>query len=186
MIGALPTTLEISGKQYAIRSDFRVVLSIFEAFEDPEFSEREKIIVTLRSLYIDIIPREYISEAFEKAVWFMDGGDIPKTKKAKEKVFDWKYDESILFPAVNKVAGYETRSCRYLHWWSFIGMFNEIGEGLFSTVMNIRNKRAEGKKMDKWEVEFYNSHKNMINIQTAADKAEIEETEAFLKELLGE
>lgn len=73
-----------------------------------------------------------------------------------------------------------------MHWWTFLGYFGEIEEGLFSTVVNIRNKRANGKKLDKWEIEFYNKNKALINIQTAQDKAEIAETEAVLNEILGE
>ena len=42
MIGNLPTALEIDGKEYAIRSDFRVILRIYSAFADPELDEREK------------------------------------------------------------------------------------------------------------------------------------------------
>ena len=45
---------------------------------------------------------------------------------------------------------------------------------------------ASGKKLDKWEREFYNKNKSLVNIQTAKDKAEIAETEDFLKELVGE
>lgn len=187
MIGDLPTSLEVGEKQYTIRSDFRVVLTIFEAINDPELSNRDKAIVTIKSLYADDIPEEHLKEAIEKANWYMDGGDMPKSEPSHKQTFDWKYDESIMFPAINKVAGYETRTKgKYLHWWSFIGMFNEIDEGLFSTVMNIRSKMASGKKLDKWEREFYNKNKSLVNIQTAKDKAEIAETEDFLKELVGE
>ena len=92
-------------------------------------------------------------------------------------MLDWQQDESIIFPAVNKVAGYETRAVDYLHWWSFLGMFNEIGEGLFATVVGIRLKRSKGKKLEKWEREFYNEHKSMICLRrqlSAEEKAEDE------------
>lgn len=187
MIGDLPTTLEIGGRQYAIRSDYRVVLNIFEALNDPELTNRNKSHIMLNCLYVDKIPQEHIEEAMKKACWFMDCGDMPKAKPSQKQTFDWKYDEGILFPAVNKVAGYEVRKKdEYMHWWTFLGYFGEIEEGLFSTVMNIRNKRANGKKLDKWEIEFYNKNKALINIQTAQDKAEIAETEAVLNEILGE
>lgn len=187
MIGDLPTALEIGGQQYAIRSDYRVVLNIFEALNDPELSNRNKSHIMLNCLYVDKIPQDHIEEAMKKACWFMDGGDMPKSKPSRKRTFDWKYDEAILFPAVNKVAGCEVRNPgRYMHWWTFLGYFGEIEDGLFSTVMNIRNKRANGKNPDKWEIEFYNKNKALINIQTAQDKAEIAETEAVLNEILGE
>ena len=168
MIGALPKSLEVNGIQYPIRSDFRVALLIFEAYSDPELSGYEQSEICLQCLYEDSrsIPIENMQEALEKAVWFLDGGDMPKSKSSDRKTLDWVQDESIIFPAVNKVAGYETRSVEYLHWWSFLGLFNEIGEGLFSTVMSIRSKKAKGKKLDKWEQDFYRDHKEMVDIKT--------------------
>ena len=39
MIGQLPTTIKINDTDWAIRSDFRVALLIFQAFSDPELNE---------------------------------------------------------------------------------------------------------------------------------------------------
>lgn len=188
MIGSLPTSLEVGGKQYAIRSDFRDVLNIFQAFNDPALADGEKAYVCLKCLYVDYysIPYEQMQEALKKACWFCDGGKEYKQKTDNIKSFDWDQDEKVLFPAINKIAGFEVRNCEYMHWWTFIGYFGEIGEGLFSTVMHIRQKRLKGKKLDKWEEEFYRQNKDLINLYTAQDKAEIAETEEFLKELFGE
>ena len=53
MIGSLPTALEIDSKEYAIHSDFRVILRIYSAFTDPELDEREKCYVCLKCLYAE-------------------------------------------------------------------------------------------------------------------------------------
>lgn len=169
MIGVLPKSLQIDGVDYAIRSDFRVVLNIFEAFNDTELNEKEKVIVMLKCLYV-VVPDD-MEKAAEKAVWFIDGGgsDSATTSdnkpKSNVKLIDWEQDEQIIFSAVNKVAGKEIRSEEYLHWWTFLGFFNEIGEGLFSTVLNIRSKKAKGKKLEKYEQDFYKQHKEMIDIK---------------------
>lgn len=169
MIGSLPGSLEINGKEYVIRTDFRVVLLIFQAMNDPELSEQEKATVILQSLYKEELPED-LQEALNKAVWFMDGG---RTFKGSEKrVMDWEQDEQMIFSAVNKVAGYETRAKEYIHWWTFLGFFNEIGEGLFSTVVNIRNKRNKGKKLDKTEEEFYKRNREVVNLKKRLSKEE--------------
>ena len=54
MIGILPKSLEINGNEYRIRSDFRVALLIFEAFNDSELNDYEKIRVCLECLYEEI------------------------------------------------------------------------------------------------------------------------------------
>lgn len=174
MIGLLPKVLSVDGVDYPIRSDFRVALLIFEAFDNPDLSSYEKYRICLECLY-EKIPANS-EEAYKQATWFLDGGNMPKTKESDKKQLDWEQDESIIFPAINKVAGYETRSAEYVHWWTFLGFFNEIGEGLFSQVMNIRSKKAKHKKLEKWEEEFYRTHKDMIDIKTkysAEQQAEI-------------
>lgn len=181
MIGVLPKVLEVSGKQYPIRSDFRVVLLIFQAYNDAELSEYEKMMVCLRCLFEEV--PEDLSAAIKAAVWFLDGGNMPKSKEQGCKLMDWEQDEGIIFPAINKVAGYETRGADYLHWWTFLGFFNEIGEGLFATVVGLRQKRAKHKPLEKWEREFYNEHKDMIDIRekySEEEQAEIDRLNRIL------
>ncbi|MGN0506634.1 MAG: Gp15 family bacteriophage protein [Lachnospiraceae bacterium] len=180
MIGALPKSLEVGGREYAIRTDFRVVLIIFQALNDTELSEEEKAAVILYSLYEE--PPDKLQEALDKAVWFMDGG---QTFRGSEKpVMDWEQDEQMIFSAVNKVAGYETRTTEYLHWWTFLGFFNEIEEGLFSTVVNIRKKRNKGRKLDKTEEEFYKRNREIVNLKKRLSKKEQDELDS-VKKLIG-
>ncbi|MDF2537996.1 MAG: putative phage protein [Herbinix sp.] len=189
MIGCLPKQLNINNIERAIRSDFRVALLIFQAYNDLELSDQEKGIVMLDCIYedFDSIPFEDYHEAQEKALWFLDGGGEPDENtnhQQAKKVMDWEQDEQLIFSAVNKVAGYETRSVEYLHWWTFLGYFNEIGEGLFSTVINIRQKKNKGKKLEKYEQEFYRENKKLIDIKVKLTPEEQAEKEYFEK-LLG-
>ena len=183
MIGILPRSLNVGGAKYAINSDFRNILIICEAFNDSDLTEQEKAYVCMKRIYKmpEIIPEKDLQEAVEKAFWFINGGDIPKSEPSKVKLLDWKHDESIIFPAVNKVIGCEVRALPYMHWWTFIGCFGEIGEGLFSAVMNIRHKRAEGKKLEKWEREFLRKHKELVILRTDEERQAIDETMEFLK-----
>lgn len=90
---------------------------------------------------------------------------------------DWEQDEPILFPAINKVAGIETRATQYIHWWTFSGYFMEIEDGTFSTVLGIRQKKAKGKKLEKWEQEFYRNNRRLCDIRkryTEEEQAEID------------
>lgn len=183
MIGLLPQSLSINGKDYDINSDYRNILIICEAFSDNELTDHEKAYICMKRLFKfpESIPQGDLQEAVEKAFWFVGGGDIPKSEPSRVKLIDWKHDESIIFPAVNKVVGCEVRSVLYMHWWTFIGCFGEIGEGLFSTVMNIRHKKAEGKKLEKWEHEFLKKHKELVVLRTDEERQAIDETEEFLK-----
>ena len=86
--------------------------------------------------------------------------------------------------AGDKVLGYSCRRCDYLHWWEFLGAFYGIGDGLFAQVVNIRSKRAKGKKLEKSELEFARENDKLIKIrapESAEDRAEKER----LLEILG-
>ena len=182
----LPTTLEVDGKEYPIRTDFRVALTIFEAINDKSLPRQLIVPMVLKCLYIDI--PENTEEAYKKATWFLDGGDIPKSKKAPKKIMDWEQDEYLIFPALNKVAGCEIRSVDYMHWWTFFGLFNEVGDGLYSQVINIRSKLANGKKLEKWEREYFEKHKEMIVIKeklSPEEEAELKAEEDYINQLIG-
>lgn len=177
----LPTMLAVDGRDYPIRTDYRVALTIFEAFNDPSLSPQEKALTAVECLFREI--PDDPAKAYERAVWFLDGGDMPKSKQAPRRLMDWEQDEYIIFPALSKAAGYEVRSVKYLHWWSFLGLFNEVGEGLYSQVMNIRSKLARGKKLEKWEREFYSDHKELIVLKeklTPEEQAELDREQAFI------
>ena len=65
-----------------------------------------------------------------------------------------------------------------------MGYFMEIEEGIFSTVLGIRQKRAKGKKLEKWEQEFYVNNKDICVIKTKYTQEEQEEIDR-LNKLLG-
>ncbi|MCD8098387.1 MAG: bacteriophage Gp15 family protein [Lachnospiraceae bacterium] len=175
MIGALPKSLLIDGIEYDIRSDFRDVLKIVVAFSDPELGDGEKVYICLRILYpgFDDMPQEQYEAAFRAAIEFIDNGQKDDGRPSP-RVMDWEQDETLVFPAINKVAGYETRSCDYLHWWTFIGYYMEISEGVYSSVLNLRMKRAKGKKLEKWEQEYWRSNKRICVLKPKLTEAEKE------------
>ena len=182
MIGSLPKSLLIDGVDYPIRSDYRVILTIFDAFGDPNLSMVSKQYIMLDAIYKDVPSNK--SEAIKQAVWFINGGkEEENEQKPNKKLMDWHQDEQMIFSAVNSVAGKEIRNEEYLHWWTFLGYFNEIREGLFSTVVSIRKKKATGKKLEKWEQEFYRKNTDLIKLKqrySDEQQQEINELNALL------
>lgn len=161
----LPVTLSVTGKEYEIRTDFRAVLDILTAFNDPDLPDEGKNKVMVEILYVIQPPVEYLEEAIKKALWFIDCGQ-EQDGKVRPKTMDWEQDAAIIFPAVNKIAGYETRNPqKYTHWWTFMGYFNEIEDGLFSQVLLIRQKKAKGKKLEKWEREWEQENRNLVTLK---------------------
>lgn len=180
----LPVSLPVGDREFAIRTDFRVALYLLQVFADPELEQDEKGAVCLQVLYErwEDIPQERRAEALERAVEFLDGG-LPAGKAAKRpRTVDLEQDGPMIVPAVNKVLGGEVRAMEQLHWWTFLGAYMEIGESLFSTVLGIRQKRARGKKLEKYEQEFLRENRTLVELrprQTEADRARQAELRAL-------
>jgi hypothetical protein len=173
MIGALPETLNIGGTEYPIRTDYRDILQTFEAFNDPDLESDDKWIVAFYLIFSDFNGPEDVEEAVEngfdvleaqkKIMWFIAGGKQERQNNRPEPpTYDWVQDEQLIFSAVNNVAKREVRELEYLHWWTFLGYFNEVGEGTFSYIVGIRDKLNRGKKLEKHEREFLNKNKDMV------------------------
>lgn len=197
MIGALPESLMVGGEDYSIRTDYRNVLQVFEAFQDPELTQEEKWIVAIYLLFEDFSCADDVlktaqdgfdlGEAMKQISWFISAGQ-PEKQVLEQPTYNWTQDEQMIFSAVNKVAGRETRELEYLHWWTFLGYFNEVGEGTFSFIVGIRNKLNKGKKLEKHEKEFLSQNKELVLMKKPLTKEEQEQEDAYkslLDEVLG-
>ena len=102
-----------------------------------------------------------LPKALDRATWYLDGGDIPQGKQLPVRVLDWEQDGHIIFPALNKVAGVETRTVDYMHWWTFLGLFNEVGDGLFTQVIQYAPKRQSIRSSTKPNGIFTANIKNL-------------------------
>ena len=197
MIGALPETLTVGGGDYPIRTDYRNILQVFEAFQDLELTQEEKWIVAIYLLFEDFSCVDDVlqaaqdgfnsKEAMKQISWFISAGQ-PEKQVLEQPTYNWAQDEQMIFSAVNKVAGRETRELEYLHWWTFLGYFNEVGEGTFSFIVGIRHKLNKGKKLEKHEKEFLSHNKELVRMKKPLTKEEQEQENAYkslLDEVLG-
>lgn len=188
MIGALPEVLTVGGEDYPIRTDYRNILQTFEAFQDPELTQEEKWIVAIYLLFEgfscddDVLEAAQdgfdLGEAMKQISWFISTGQ-PEKQVLEQPTYNWTQDEQMIFSAVNKVAGKETRELEYLHWWTFLGYFNEVGEGTFSFIVGIRNKLNKGKKLEKHEKEFLSHNKELVLMKKKKTAEEIKEKEYY-------
>ena len=183
MIGDLPRSLCVGGKDWQIRSDFRTALLILEACADPDLTDYEKSVVCVECLFVDVLPPNLYEEALTQACWFIDGGNVAHSR-VNVRVIDWAQDEAIIFPAINKVAGKETRAETYIHWWTFLGWFQEIGEGALSTIVGIRYKLAKGKPLEKWERDYLRDNGDRVKLKqrySAEEQAEIDRLQSIFR-----
>ncbi len=171
----LPTSFAINGTDYAIRSDYRAALDCIEALNDPELSEEEKGVAALYIIYEnpEKIKQTDAQEAINRLLWFIGGGSTPGNKQSR-KIMDWTQDFPLIVGAVNRVIGQDVRAMPYLHWFTFLAAYMEIGDCFFAQVVRIRDKKARGKKLEKEEQDFYRNNRSVIDFKTKYTEAELD------------
>lgn len=172
----LPTSVNVGGTDYEIRSDYRAVLDICAALADPELGEQDKAEVVLDIFYPAFadIPPEHFQEAIERCFWFIGGGAEAQDQQKQPRLIDWEQDFQYIVAPVNRVLGEEIRSAQYLHWWTFLSAYMEIGECLFAQIVRIREKKATGKPLDKSDREWYRKNRHLVDFKTTFTEEENE------------
>lgn len=157
----LPESLRVGQNLWPIRSDFVSALNCMEVLEADDLDEAEKAEFVCVIIYPDweqIFEQGLFQEAVQAAFDFLDGGMPKKTADEsaadpKGKVMSWTEDGAMIMNAINEHRPVDVRISKP-HWWTFLGYYMEIGESLFSTVLSLRQKIRDNKKLDKHEKEF--------------------------------
>lgn len=173
----LPTSLEVCGTEYEIRSDFRAVLDIVTALESPEWNDEEKAVISLIIFYpeFDSMPPGHYEDALKKCFWFIDGGAEPDGSGRKSpKLVNWEQDFQFIVSPINRVFGKDIRGEETLHWWTFLSAYMEIGDCTFAQIVRIRDMKARGKPLDKADKDWYRRNRQLVDIKMTYTNAEKE------------
>ena len=157
----LQDAVMIDGRSYRIRTDFRVILEIFVMLQDPELVDGDRTEALMRMFYVDR-PQD-VKAAIEAFASFVD--PRPRSGRKRPGLVDWEADFELIAAAVNHVLGSECRALPHLHWRTFLGAYMEISpDSLFSRVISVREKVRTGKKLEKWEREWYRKNKDLVDL----------------------
>ncbi len=113
----LPTSLEVKGTEHPINADYRDILDIISRLGDGEMEWGIRVYVTLALFYqdFDTIPESDYEEALNQMLLFIGCGEAGDGKQ-HPKTIDWEQDHNMIVSEVNKVAGYDVRGVKFLHW----------------------------------------------------------------------
>lgn len=166
----LPFYLTVGTENKAINCDFRDIITICQAFNDPELKQAEKTQIMLNNLYVDDWWEfSDVEEAVKQAIWFIDWGQEYSEKENSPRIMDWEQDYNLIISAVNNKANViDVRELPFMHWWTFLGYFSDRGECQFSSVTAIRDKLNKGKKLEKYEKEILRENRDQIILKNKA------------------
>lgn len=179
----LPTSIEIDGVECKFDSDFRNILDIFSVLTDPNLLEPEKAVLALDLFYVDDCYKINVETAIKEMFNFLSNNSEDSTKSESEEkpIYDWEQDYNIIIAPINRILGYDVRGKDYIHWWTFLSAFMEIGECTFSTYVAIRDKLNKGKKLEKYEERILRENKNKVILKKKVDST----TQSIMDEVMG-
>lgn len=175
MMYDLPTSVEVCGCVYEIRSDYRAALDICAALSDPALSDGERGLAVLDIFYPDFeqMPPEQYQDAIRACFRFLNCGNEEEHARRSPRLVDWEQDFPYLVAPVNRVCGQEIRAVPYMHWWTFLSYYYEIGgDCTFAQIVRIRDKLARGKALDKSERAWYRQNRHLVDFRTQYTDAE--------------
>lgn len=176
----LPKTVTVDERDFSIRYDYRVILDIFEAINDPELNDEERALAVLQIFYPDWEDLPDFDEGIKECIKFINGGQEGPSGKKAPNLVSWEQDFPYIVAPINRVLGREIRADEYnpetntggLHWWTFLSAYYEIGDCLFAQIVRIRQKKASGKPLDKSDREFYRKNRDLIDIKRNYSESE--------------
>jgi hypothetical protein len=154
------------------------MLDVIAALNDVNLSEQSKAAAALMIFYPEYEKIADHETALKEIMRFLNCGDEgAETGRNAVKLIDWEQDFKLIVAPINHIMCGEIRGFEYLHWWTFLSAFYEIGECALSQIVDIRSKRQKGKKLEKWEQEYYRQNKGLIDF-----KQRLTDEEAALKD----
>lgn len=171
----LPRAAVLDGVPYALHTDYRDVLTVIAWLTGtaaPDLNEQQRWYIAMRLFYPDFaaMPRSVWNAAAQYLADFLAGGRSQPAEAARPgpRLLDWQQDAPLIAAGVSGVAGQDVRALPYLHWWSFLACFEAMGEGPFATIVALRDKLRRGKKLEKWELDFYKTHRAQVDLRPLA------------------
>ena len=169
----LPTFVTVSGTEYPVRTDFRVVLEIFVMLDDPDLTDADKSEALIRMFYVNRPPDP--DTALQAFTDFVDPRHGSQGKKPSGRLIDWSQDFDLMVAPINHILGFECRAAESLHWRTFLSAYLEIPpESVFARVLRIREKLRTGKKLEKNERSWYNKNHDLVHMKPKFSRAEEE------------
>ncbi len=179
----LPESVVIGGKDFAIRTDFRVCLKTIMAFEDNELTPQEKASILLSNLYVDL-PTD-TEQAIAQANLFLNGGKVgSEDDEPSPRVYSFSKDANFIFAAFRQTHGIDLQK-ESLHWWEFLSLFMDLGsETTFCQLVSLR-KRVKTGKATKEERQAAREMGDLIDVPEFDDRtlAEKEAEAEFLRKI---
>lgn len=160
-----PEMVEVGGKKFPVRSDFRTALFLEEIIScSKDVICKENLIKMLGAFYV---PQElfYTEEHINKMFWFLSCGRKKQKKRFPKKAagindeqpFDFVKDADLIYAGFMQQYHIDLQESN-MHWWKFMILLENLGsETRLSKIMEYRTLDTNNKRLSKEERSFYSA-----------------------------
>ena len=134
---ALPDTITVDGREYAIHTDFRDWIRFCEMLLDEELKEEEKVYIALM-MYTEEQPDNIqlalkgLTDFYLMAEEVVEPKEVTESEEVEHEnpkpIYDWSIDSAYIVGAFQKEYGIDLTNIKYMHWWRFKALFTSIIE----------------------------------------------------------
>lgn len=134
LLDYLPETVEISGKEYFVDTDYRTFMIFEKIISSSERSDR-KVYDTVFLFYPDEKPTD-LPAALDAVLHLYKCGDTAQKPARVRKngnvelkpklIYDYEYDAPYIYAAFLAQYGIDLIDIDYLHWWKFQALFKSL------------------------------------------------------------
>ena len=186
----LPTSVEIVGELYAIKTDFRDILRYDELIRGQ--NDENVVLKAIRMLLgDDILQRSNISVdmVVDAVGWFVQRGEseqkntLPRASLGLNNAIpmDFIKDAALIYTAFLQTYKIDLYDISYLHWWKFNWMLEDISSVCrLSKVIEYRTIDTKNKNLSKEQKKVYTALQRYFRIQ----EKRTQEDEAIVQALL--
>jgi len=149
---------------------------------DRSIDDTEKIFLTLNLFYPNFSKNANIEKAINDVLWFYscgkekgDKNNNNDKKTSSKQIYDYNFDNELIYSAFKNQYGIDLQDIKYLHWWKFKAMFEGLRDD--NQIVKIMGYRAMdiSKIKDKEERKYY---KKLQQLYELPDMRTAEEKEA--------
>lgn len=185
-----PTTLNVCGKEFEIRTDYRDVLN-YESLVKADASELN-IIRAVDEMFLHndlIMTADCLNAAIQCLNWFISCGEEQKIQRPsnavlginKNRPFEFEKDGALIYSAFIQSYDMDLYEIPYLHWWKFNALLSDVDkDSRFAKVMEYRTIDLKNKNLSKEQKKLYSALQSYYKITEGRTKEE----EDFIKALL--
>ena len=104
---SLPSTVEIAGQSYPVRTDYRVILEILVMLDDPDLTDGDKTEALIRMFYVNRPSDE--ENALAAFIGFVDPRSQRRAQRSgsSSHIIDWSQDFDLMVAPVNHILGFD-------------------------------------------------------------------------------